>query len=82
MDKIDWKAKLSSRKFWAALIGFVSAVLMGLNFAETDITKIASIISAAGVLITYILVEGNIDAKRAEQEYYEFITVNKEDLEE
>ena len=27
MDKIDWKRKLSSRKFWAALIGFITAIL-------------------------------------------------------
>ena len=65
MEKIDWKQKLSSRKFWVAMIGFITAVLAGLNFAETDITKVASIVSAAGVLITYILVEGSVDAARA-----------------
>ena len=65
MEKIDWKQKLSSRKFWVAMIGFITAVLAGLNFAETDITKVASIVSAAGVLVTYILVEGSVDAARA-----------------
>ena len=65
---IDWKRKLSSRKFWVALIGFVSSVLLALNFAESDVTQIAGIISSAGVLITYILVEGNIDSKRIDKE--------------
>ena len=65
---INWKEKLSSRKFWVALIGFVSSVLFALNFAESDVTQIASIISSAGVLITYILVEGNIDSKRIDKE--------------
>jgi len=65
---IDWRQKLSSRKFWVALIGFVSSVLFALNFAESDVTQITSIISSAGVLITYILVEGNIDSKRIDKE--------------
>lgn len=63
---INWAQKLSSRKFWAALIGFVTAILFALNYAETDITKITAIISAAGTLVAYILTEGYIDGKREE----------------
>jgi uncharacterized membrane protein len=65
---IDWKAKLSSRKFWVALIGFITAILYGMNYAEVEVEKVASIISAGGVLITYILVEGSIDKQRAQNE--------------
>ncbi|HZK33628.1 MAG TPA: hypothetical protein VFC60_03915 [Tissierellaceae bacterium] len=63
--KIDWKAKLSSRKFWAAIVGFVTSILYAFNIAETDITQIAGIITSASVLVIYILTEGNIDSKRA-----------------
>jgi len=45
----DLKRKLSSRKFWAALAGFVTAVLYAMNWAESDITQMAGIITAAGV---------------------------------
>lgn len=63
--KIDWKAKLSSRKFWVAIVGFVTSILYAFNIAETDITQIAGIITSASVLVIYILTEGNIDSKRA-----------------
>lgn len=62
--KINWKQKLSSRKFWAALAGFVSAILIAFQFTEGEVTQAVSVISAAGVLIAYILAEGSVDAAR------------------
>ena len=64
--KIDWKRKLSSRKFWAALIGFITAILVAINFTEAEITQITAIVSAFATLIIYILTEGKIDAIREE----------------
>lgn len=63
---IDWKQKLSSRKFWVAVIGFVTALLYAFNIAEADIEKVASIITAGSTLVIYILVEGSIDKQRAQ----------------
>ena len=67
----DLKRKLSSRKFWAALAGFVTAVLYAMNWAESDITQAVSVVSAAGVLIAYICAEGSVDAARAEGDHDE-----------
>lgn len=64
MQKVDWKTKLTSRKFWAALVGFVSALLIGFGFAETEITQVTSIIMAGATLIAYIFGEGLVDASR------------------
>lgn len=64
MPKIDWKQKLSSRKFWLALIGFVTAVMYGFNVADASIEKVTSIIMSGSVLIAYILAEGYVDANR------------------
>ena len=47
---IDWKRKLSSRKFWAALAGFVGAGAVFCDAGESMITEVTAIISAAGVL--------------------------------
>ena len=66
MKKIDWKAKLTSRKFWAALIGFVTTVLVALNCSEMEVSQVAAILSGAGTLIAYILAEGYVDGKRIE----------------
>lgn len=63
--KIDWLKKISSRKFWVCLIGFVSALLVAFHVGENDIAQVSAIISAFGTLIVYIIAEGNIDAATA-----------------
>ena len=68
MSNINWKQKLSSRKFWSAVIGFITAILFAFNVAEAQIEKIVGIITAASTLIIYILAEGYIDANRIEIE--------------
>ena len=64
MDKINWKQKLTSRKFWCAVVGFVTALLIGFGKAESDIAQVTSIIMAGATLISYILGEGLVDANR------------------
>ena len=59
---IDWKRKLSSRKFWAALAGFVGAVAVFCGAGESVITEITAMITAAGVLAVYILGESIVDS--------------------
>mgnify|MGYP003296886989 CR=1 FL=1 len=65
---IDWKRKLASRKFWAALAGFVGAVAVFCGAGESVITEMTAIISAAGVLIAYILGESMIDSSATDGE--------------
>ena len=60
--KIDWKRKLSSRKFWAALAARVGAVAVVCGAGESVITEVTAIISAAGVLAAYILGESIVDS--------------------
>ena len=62
--KIDWKAKLTSRKFWAAVVGFVAPLLLILGIGESTATQITGIIMAGGTLIAYIIGEGLVDAAR------------------
>ena len=64
MEKINWKRKLSSRKFWLAVVGFVTSILYAFNIAEADVEKIVSIITAGATLIAYILAEGWVDASK------------------
>lgn len=62
--KIDWKTKLTSRKFWAAVIGFITAILVAFNVPDLEIEQVATIISAAGLLVAYIIGEGLVDTAR------------------
>lgn len=60
--KINWKRKLTSRKFWAAVTGFVSAILVACNVDDMTVEQVVTVISASAVLIAYIIGEGMIDA--------------------
>ena len=59
--KIDWKRKLSSRKFWALLAALAVSILTGI-LPGGDITRIVSIISAVGACAIYMLAESTVDA--------------------
>lgn len=61
MDKFDWKRKLSSRKFWAAVSGVVISVMIIFGADSGSQERIAGAITSAGVLVTYILAEGGTD---------------------
>lgn len=63
--KIDWAKKLTSRKFWAAVIGFVTPILTIAQIPENTVAQVTSIIMAGGTLIAYIIGEGMIDAAAA-----------------
>ena len=63
---IDWKRKLSSRKFWVAVVGFVSALLVALNYSDMTVEQVSAVITAGGVLVAYILGESYIDGKAEE----------------
>lgn len=65
--KINWTQKLTSRKFWAAFVGFVTAILVAFGVDELTIEQVAALITAASVLIAYILGEGMVDAARERQ---------------
>ena len=64
MDKIDWKRKLTSRKLWVAVVGFITALLVAFKLEEAVIAQVAAVVMAFGTLISYILAEGWIDASR------------------
>lgn len=64
---MDWKKKLSSRKFWAAVAGLVAAVLVLFNVDEITTEKIIALITAEGTLVSYILCEGAIDKAALEE---------------
>ena len=65
--KIDWKRKLSSRKFWAAVSGVAIAVMMACGQNAESQERVAGVISSVGVLAVYILSEGAVDKAAAEK---------------
>lgn len=62
MDKINWKRKLTSRKFWAAAAGFVTSVMIAAGAKDSSVTEVTAVIMAGATLIAYIIGEGMTDA--------------------
>lgn len=62
MKGINWKRKLTSRKFWAAVVGFATPVMAFMNVSDNVAVQVTSIIMAGGSLIAYIIGEGMTDA--------------------
>ena len=61
----DIKRKLTSRKFWAALAGFVSMLAVALGATEATATQVTALIMAGASVIAYIIGEGLADAAGA-----------------
>ena len=58
----NWKAKLTSRKLWLAVAGFVTGLILAFDgSAETAETVSGCIMSGASV-VAYIVGEGLADA--------------------
>lgn len=65
--KIDWKRKLTSRKFWMAIATFVSMLLVYLGDSASDAEQVSALIVAGGAAIAYIIGEGLTDSANIEK---------------
>ena len=76
MNKIDFKQKLCSRKFWAAVINFVTQLLLAFRVSESEVAQVAAVVMAGAGVIAYIIGEGMADAASASAaDYYELPSV-------
>ena len=64
---MDWKRKLTSRKFWAALADFVGMLLIAMHIADETATQVTALIMAGAGVIAYIVGEGFADAANGVQ---------------
>lgn len=62
MEKINWKRKLTSRKFWTAVVGFATPIMTMLQVSDNTAVQVTALIMAGGTLIAYIIGEGLTDA--------------------
>ena len=62
---IDWKRKLTSRKFWAAVCNFVAMLIMAFGASAGTAEKITALIMAGASVIAYIIAEGLVDGANA-----------------
>lgn len=60
--KIDWKKKLTSRKFWLALAAFVSGLIIAFKGSAEVAETVSGCIMAGASVIAYAIGEGLADA--------------------
>ena len=66
MSKENLIRKLTSRKFWVALVGFITALLVAFKVDAGSVEQITAIVMSFGSLIAYIFAEGWTDASNKE----------------
>lgn len=59
--KIDWKRKLTSRKFWMAVASFVSMLVIAFGGTQEASSQVTAIIIAGATVVAYIVGEGLTD---------------------
>lgn len=68
MDKIDWKRKLTSRKFWLALTAMVSGLILAFGGDEKTAETVCGCIMSVASVVAYLIAEGLTDAAGARPE--------------
>ena len=62
--KFSWDKffiKITSRKFWVALVGLATAIMTLLRYDNSTIVQVSAIISALGMVVGYLIANGLTD---------------------
>lgn len=70
MTKDDIIRKLTSRKLWMAVAGFVSGLLIYFGQTAEQAERVAALILSGASVLAFVLGEGLIDAASAGQDMY------------
>lgn len=60
--KIDWKRKLTSRKFWMSVVGLATGLVLAFNGSAETAETVSGIIMSAASVVAYVIGEGLTDA--------------------
>lgn len=66
MNKIDWKRKLTSRKWWISVAAFVAMMIVALGGGEETAQTVTALIMAGASAIAYTIGEGLADMGHAQ----------------
>ena len=59
--KIDWKRKLTSRKFWVAVAGFIAGLIVAFGGDSEVAETVSGCILSGAAVIGYVIGEGLAD---------------------
>lgn len=67
MNKIDWMRKLTSRKLWVSVAGFVTGLMIYLGHTEAEASQVAALILSGASVLAYCIGEGLADGGNINQ---------------
>lgn len=79
---MDWKSKLTSRKFWTAVAGFVANLIVFLHGSEETAVQVTALIMAGAAVVAYIVGEGLADAAGASAQQINLIETEPPDVDD
>lgn len=59
---MNWKQKLTSRKWWAAVTGVVVSIMVLMNVDSEQAERITALITAVSSAVAYTIAEGFVDS--------------------
>ena len=60
---IDWKRKLTSRKLWISIAGFVAGLIVAFGGESSTAETVSGCILSGAAVVAYIIGEGLIDSE-------------------
>ena len=66
MNKIDWKRKLTSRKWWLALTGFITGLIIAFGGSDETATTVSGCLMSGAAVLVYTIGEGLADSNNKE----------------
>jgi len=62
--RINWKRKLTSRKFWAAVAGFITPLIIAFGGSAEITAQIVALVMSGACVVAYIVGESAADCAR------------------
>lgn len=63
--KINWAQKLTSRKFWIAITGLITGLILAFDGSTETAEAVSGIIMSTASVIGYLIGEGLADSARS-----------------
>lgn len=65
--KINWQRKLTSRKLWVSLAGFIAGLVVLFGGTQESADKLSGAILSGAAVVGYVLGEGLADSGNKEE---------------
>ena len=66
--RIDWKRKLTSRKLWVSIAGFVAGLIVAFGGSDRTAETVSGCILSGAAVVGYVIGEGLADGANKEND--------------